>query len=145
MLACAAAPQVTVAELGNKRRLTVGKFKARGEGGGRAGGGRSPFRFETLTWSDRSCLHFVSADGLPPPLSLPPLRQGKALIHVREYYEKEGKLMPGFKGITLSPEAWAALRAKLPEVLRAAEEIGGEGGGGGAAAAAAEGGEDEDE
>lgn len=48
---------------------------------------------------------------------------GKMFIGLREYYEKDGKMLPGKKGISLPPDQWAKLCAvheELTPKLRAA-------------------------
>ena len=35
---------------------------------------------------------------------------GKILVHIRQYYEKDGKQLPGKKGITLQKDAWDNLK-----------------------------------
>ena len=50
--------------------------------------------------------------------------KGKAMVDVREYFEKEGQqsaMMPGKKGLTFSPEQWAALSAGMMSVNDALE------------------------
>lgn len=38
------------------------------------------------------------------------------LIHIREYFEADGELKPGKKGIALSSNQWAALKEKFHDV-----------------------------
>lgn len=47
--------------------------------------------------------------------------KGKHYINIREYYEKEGQMLPGQKGISLPEEQWARLLGALPGLTAALE------------------------
>ncbi|KAL2635166.1 hypothetical protein R1flu_006645 [Riccia fluitans] len=49
--------------------------------------------------------------------------QGKLLVSVREYYEKDGKLLPTPKGISLSVDQWEALKRGIPDVNAAIKRL----------------------
>ena len=38
------------------------------------------------------------------------------LVDIREYYEKDGEMLPGNKGVALTMDAWEALKKILPEI-----------------------------
>ncbi|KAI5194888.1 PC4-domain-containing protein [Aureobasidium subglaciale] len=46
------------------------------------------------------------------------------LINIREYYEKDGQMLPGKKGISMTIEQFSALLEVLPEVEEALKEKG---------------------
>ncbi|KAF4551364.1 RNA polymerase II transcriptional coactivator-like protein [Elsinoe fawcettii] len=68
--------------------------------------------------------------------------KGKSMINIREYYEKDGKNLPGKKGIALPMEQYETLLSLLPQVEEVLKKQGIEVGrpeyGGKAKAAAAE-------
>ncbi|KAI6222311.1 PC4 domain-containing protein [Aphelenchoides fujianensis] len=42
--------------------------------------------------------------------------KGKTYVDIREYYEKDGKLLPGKKGVALNPEQYEALKGLLDTI-----------------------------
>jgi hypothetical protein len=50
--------------------------------------------------------------------------KGITLIGLREYYEKDGKTLPGKSGISLTAEQWMALTLAMPEIKSALEKRG---------------------
>jgi hypothetical protein len=50
--------------------------------------------------------------------------KGNTLISIREYYEKDGKELPGKKGISLTVDQWKGLTALAPDVDAAIAALG---------------------
>ncbi|OBA14781.1 uncharacterized protein OGAPODRAFT_9040 [Ogataea polymorpha] len=42
--------------------------------------------------------------------------KGATLVDIREYYQKEGKWLPGSKGIALTEDQWRALRGLIGQI-----------------------------
>lgn len=49
--------------------------------------------------------------------------RGKVLVSVREYYEKDGNMLPGKKGISLSLEQWNALKDHIDNIDEAVRKM----------------------
>ncbi|CAH2108121.1 unnamed protein product [Euphydryas editha] len=49
--------------------------------------------------------------------------KGKVYIDIREFYEKNGELLPGKKGISLTPEMWRKLLSLGDEINEALSSL----------------------
>ncbi|KAJ7962593.1 RNA polymerase II transcriptional coactivator KELP-like protein [Quillaja saponaria] len=49
--------------------------------------------------------------------------KGKTLVSIREYYPKDGKLLPSPKGISLSTEQWSSFRKSVPAIEEAIKKM----------------------
>jgi len=41
---------------------------------------------------------------------------GKSYIHIRRWYEKDGEMLPGAKGISLTEEEWSEFSSKFDDI-----------------------------
>lgn len=49
--------------------------------------------------------------------------KGHVLVDLREYYEKDGEMRPGKKGISLKVEEWEALKTNMDKISAKVEEL----------------------
>mmetsp|Transcript_5693 Transcript_5693/g.7206 ORF Transcript_5693/g.7206 Transcript_5693/m.7206 type:complete len:138 (-) Transcript_5693:802-1215(-) len=49
----------------------------------------------------------------------------KLLVDIREFYEKNGEMLPGRKGISLTKEQWERFRDQFDQIDAAVEELSG--------------------
>ncbi|KAJ7527160.1 hypothetical protein O6H91_16G039500 [Diphasiastrum complanatum] len=49
--------------------------------------------------------------------------RGKTLVSIREYYEKDGRMMPSSKGISLTAEQWESLKNGIPSIEKAIKSL----------------------
>lgn len=42
--------------------------------------------------------------------------KGMTLVDIRETYEKDGQVLPGKKGISISPEVWEVIKSNFDYV-----------------------------
>ncbi|XP_018796652.1 PREDICTED: RNA polymerase II transcriptional coactivator [Bactrocera latifrons] len=67
-----------------------------------------------------------SSENPSGPWTIEKLRQvrinefkGRKMVDIREFYEKNGEILPGKKGISLHPHQWKKLLELAPEVNKA--------------------------
>ncbi|XP_025411807.1 RNA polymerase II transcriptional coactivator [Sipha flava] len=50
--------------------------------------------------------------------------RGKLFVDIREFYEKNGELLPGKKGISLSMGQWNKLKEHIDDIQESVEKLG---------------------
>ncbi|EPX71442.1 transcription coactivator PC4 [Schizosaccharomyces octosporus yFS286] len=63
-------------------------------------------------------LHWQLNDSGKKRVTLSDFR-GTTYVHIREYYEKDGEMLPGKKGIALNPNEWMQFKRMVGEVTDA--------------------------
>ncbi|XP_067666610.1 activated RNA polymerase II transcriptional coactivator p15-like [Haliotis asinina] len=49
--------------------------------------------------------------------------RGKAMVSIREYYEADGDLRPGKKGISLTMDQWNSLKDQIEDIDEAVKQL----------------------
>ncbi|KAL9242940.1 hypothetical protein vseg_016895 [Gypsophila vaccaria] len=49
--------------------------------------------------------------------------KGKTLVSIREFYKKDGKLLPTSKGISLTSEQWSSFKKNVPAIEQAIKKM----------------------
>ncbi|GAB2273048.1 hypothetical protein Dimus_007857 [Dionaea muscipula] len=49
--------------------------------------------------------------------------KGKTLVSVREYYKKDGKMLPTSKGISLTVDQWLSFKKNVPDIEKAIRKL----------------------
>ena len=45
------------------------------------------------------------------------------MVNIREYYEKDGNLLPGFRGVAMTAEQWETFKESIDKVDDTLEEL----------------------
>lgn len=48
---------------------------------------------------------------------------GRIYVDIREYYERDGKLLPGKKGIFLTKDEWTTIKSQMDQISEALENV----------------------
>ncbi|ELT98290.1 hypothetical protein CAPTEDRAFT_102830 [Capitella teleta] len=49
--------------------------------------------------------------------------KGKKYVNIREYYDADGEMKPGRKGIALNSEQWANLKEHIDDIDKALDKL----------------------
>ncbi|EXC24698.1 hypothetical protein L484_003140 [Morus notabilis] len=49
--------------------------------------------------------------------------RGKTLVSIREYFKKDGKELPTFKGISMTQEQWSVFKKNVPAIEKAIRKM----------------------